>query len=98
MFGEDKNTRKSIDAVLRLNGFYMRMIQDLDGKVYGVQNPFFLEEEKHSYDEPLKFLTPFIFKSSIVDSIPVIQVRGPSRTIRIINNQVRPSIIHATPI
>jgi hypothetical protein len=41
MFGGDKNTRKSIDKVLRLNGFYVGMIHDLDRTVYGAQNPFF---------------------------------------------------------
>jgi hypothetical protein len=45
MFGDDKNTRKSIDKVLRLTGFYKGMIQDIDGTVYEVQNPFFRRGE-----------------------------------------------------
>jgi hypothetical protein len=41
MFGDDKNNWTSIDTILRLNGFYMRMIHDLDGRVYRIQSPFF---------------------------------------------------------
>jgi hypothetical protein len=40
MFGGDKNTRKSIDAFVRLNGFYVGIIHDLDRTVYTAQSPF----------------------------------------------------------